>query len=100
MPNVTNLINKSNTEKLNYKQHSEFLRCNFINKTACPLKGKFQYECIVYKFEVYNSGTELNEPIHAGAKSVCEKIGVPLKSTNKISKPGWEIRLETLIRNL
>ena len=39
--------------------------------------------------------TELNELIYAGAKLVCEKIGVPLKSTNKKSKPGWEIRLET-----
>ena len=27
--------------------------------------------------------TELNELINAGAKLVCEKIGIPLKSTNK-----------------
>ena len=44
--------------------------------------------------------TELNELIYAGAKLVCEKIGVPLKSMNKKSKPGWEIRLETQLRNL
>ena len=28
---------------------------------------------------------------------VCEKIGIPSKSTKKQSKPGWEIRLETQI---
>ena len=39
--------------------------------------------------------TELNELIYVGAKLVCEKIGVPLKSTNKKSKPRWEIQLET-----
>ena len=43
--------------------------------------------------------TELNELIYAGAKLVCEKIGIPSKSTKKKSKPGWEIRLETQIKN-
>ena len=31
--------------------------------------------------------TEFNELIYAGAKLVCEKIGVLLKSTHKKSKP-------------
>ena len=44
--------------------------------------------------------TELNELIYAEAKLVCEKIGIPSKSTKKKSKPGWEIRLETQIKNL
>ena len=44
--------------------------------------------------------TKLNELIYAGAKLVCKKIRVPLKNTNRNSKPGWEIRLETKIRNL
>ena len=30
--------------------------------------------------------TELNEPIYAGVKLVCEKISFPLKSTNQKSK--------------
>ena len=47
-----------------------------------------------------NNKTELNKLIYAGAKLVCKKIGVPLKSTKKKSKPEWEIRLETQIRNL
>ena len=45
--------------------------------------------------------TELNKLIYAGAKLVCKKIGVLLKSMNKKkSKSGWEIRSETQIRNL
>ena len=47
-----------------------------------------------------NNITELNELIYAEAKLVGEKIGIPSKSTQKKSKPGWEIRLETQIKNL
>ena len=43
---------------------------------------------------------EWNELIYAGGKSICEKIGILLKSMNKKSKPWWEIRLETQIRKL
>ena len=56
MPNVAYLINKSNTKNLNNKQHINFPRCNCINKAACLLKDKCQYECIVYKVEVHSSG--------------------------------------------
>ena len=47
-----------------------------------------------------NNNTELNDWIYPGAKLVCEKIGTPLKSTDKKSKPGWEIRLESQIKEL
>ena len=47
-----------------------------------------------------NNIVELNEVISAGAKLVCDKIAVPLKNKNRNSKPGWEIRQETQIRNL
>ena len=47
-----------------------------------------------------NNITELNELIYAGAKLVCEEIGIPSKSTKKQSKPGWEIRLKTLGKKL
>ena len=43
---------------------------------------------------------QLNELIYAGAKLVCDVIGVPLKSNNRNSKSEWEIRLETHIRKL
>ena len=45
-----------------------------------------------------NNISELNDLINAVAKLVCEKIGVPSKSTEKQSKPGWEVRLETQIK--
>ena len=47
-----------------------------------------------------NNITELNELIYAGAKLVCEKIGIPSKSTEEKSKSGWEFRRETQIKNL
>ena len=34
--------------------------------------------------------TELSDLIYAGVKLVCEKIGIPSKSTKKELKPGWE----------
>ena len=45
-----------------------------------------------------NNITKLKELIYAGAKLVCEKFGIPSKSTNKKSKPGREIRLETQLK--
>ena len=33
--------------------------------------------------------TKLNELIYAGVKLVCEKIGIPSKSTKKKLKSGW-----------
>ena len=37
---------------------------------------------------------ELNDLIYAGAKLVCDKIGVLLKNIGKKSKPGEELRFE------
>ena len=39
--------------------------------------------------------TKSNELNYAGKKLVCEKIGIPSKSTQEKSKPGWENRLKT-----
>ena len=44
--------------------------------------------------------TELKEVIYAEAKLVCENIWIPSKSSKEKSKPGWEFRLETQIKNL
>ena len=44
--------------------------------------------------------TELNDLIYSGAKLVFEKIEVPLETTNKKSKPVWELRLKSQIRKL
>ena len=47
-----------------------------------------------------NNPTELNELIYTGEKLICSKIGVLRKNTDRNSKPRWETRLETQIRNL
>ena len=47
-----------------------------------------------------NNISKLNDLIYAEVKLVCEKTGVPSKSTKKQSKPGWKVRLETQIKNL
>ena len=47
-----------------------------------------------------NNITDLNELIYAGAKLVCENIGIPSKNLKEKSKPGWEFRLENLRKQL
>ena len=47
-----------------------------------------------------NNIMELNELIYAEEKLVCGKTGVPLKNMNRNSKPGWEMKLETQMRNV
>ena len=47
-----------------------------------------------------NDITELNDLIYTGAKLVCEKIGFPLKTTNRKSKPEWEHRIESQIKSI
>ena len=44
--------------------------------------------------------TELNELIYGRAKLVCDKIGVPLRNTNKNTNSGLEIRLDELVNKL
>ena len=78
-------------------------------KTTLPSPRNIEWRTIKIETEKINqiltyiqtkNITELNELIYAGAKLVCENIGLPLKSTNKKSKPGWEIRLEMQIKKL
>ena len=77
-------------------------------KTTLPLLRNLEWRTLktetnkinqILPYISTNNTIELNELIYVGAKSVCEKIGVPSKTTKKQSKPGWEIRLETLIKN-
>ena len=64
-------------------------------KTLKIEKYKINY---ILPYIATNNITELKELIYAGAKLVCESIGIPSKSTNKQQKPGWEIRLESQIK--
>ena len=45
-----------------------------------------------------NNITELNELIYAGAKLVCEKIGIPSKSTNEKSKQDRKFKADKNLR--
>ena len=53
-----------------------------------------------FKSKSYIFKKRSNELIYAGAKLVCEKIGIPIKITKEKSKPGWEFRRDTQIENL
>ena len=44
--------------------------------------------------------TELNELIYAGAKLVCDKIGISLRNQKRNIKSGWEIRPEVKVKKL
>ena len=67
MASVANLIDKSNTKKLMNKQHKEPPKCNCINKTNCPLKGKCQYESVVYELELYCDNNVIkNKKVYIG----------------------------------
>ena len=47
-----------------------------------------------------NDIIELNDLMYARTKLVCEKKnGDPLKTTDRKLKPGWELRLESQIKN-
>ena len=35
---------------------------------------------------------EWNELIYVGAELFCDKIGIPLRDSNRSTTPGWEIR--------
>ena len=90
---------KSIKFKVNYERGKDYLT---ITKGIELRTVKMETKKInqVLPYLSMNNITELNELIYAGAKLVCEKIGIPSKSTKKKSKPGWGIRLETQIKNL
>ena len=47
-----------------------------------------------------NDIMDLNDLIYAREKLVSEKIGVPMKTTDRKLKPEWELRLESQIKRL
>ena len=50
---MASLFNKSNIKNFRNDQRIELPKYNCTNKTNCPLKGTFQFECIVHKVEVH-----------------------------------------------
>ena len=47
-----------------------------------------------------NDITELNDLINAEAKIDCKNIGVSMKTTDRKSKPGWELKQESQIKKI
>ena len=100
----TNIIEQTLTqeEKMNEEIMSE-------KKTTLPSlrnqhwkKVKAETEKInqLLTYISMNNIMELNKLINAEAKLVFLRICASLKNTNRYSKPEWETRLETQIRNL
>ena len=54
MSNVASLISGINSKKLKKKQIAETPKCNCVDRNKCPLAGRCQYECVVYKVEVHS----------------------------------------------
>ena len=52
MSNISTLISRGNSKKLKRYKNTEPPNCNCIKKENCPLQGRCQTECVVYKAEV------------------------------------------------
>ena len=87
----TKLNTNTRTKKKKFKR--------FMNgkKTTLPSQRNIEWRTVktetkkinqVLTYISTNNITELNELMYARAKLVCEKIGVPFKTTKKKSKPG------------
>ena len=51
MPNISTLINRGNSKMLQRNKNTEPPNYICIKKENCPLKGRCQIECVVYKAE-------------------------------------------------
>ena len=108
LPNDTLPNNEEETQSLEQKVNLENVkRIMSSEKTILPSLRNIEWKTLkiepnkinhILPYIPMNNITELNELIYARAKLVCEKIGIPSKSTKKQSKPGWKIRLETQIK--
>ena len=90
--NLENLMRILNSEKITLPS----LR-NIEWRTVNAVTNKVNQ---VLTYISTNNITELNELTYAGAKLVCEKIGILSKTTKEKSKPGLEFRLETQINKI
>ena len=101
LPNHTLSNNQEETLSQEQKVNLENVkRIMNSEKTILPSLRNIEWKTLKIKtneinhilpYITTNDITELNELIYAGAKLVCENIGIPSKSTKKQQKPGWEI---------
>ena len=108
LPNDTLLNNQEETLSQEQKVNLENVkRIMNSEKTILPSLRNIEWKTLkietnkiknILPYIPTNNITGLNELIYAGAKLVCENIGIPSKSTKKQQKPGWEIKLESQIK--
>ena len=71
MSKFSTLISRSNSKKPQRNRNTEPPDCNRIKKENCPLKGRCQIECVVYKAEVLNlsnkSNNKNNKKVYVGS---------------------------------
>ena len=73
-------------------------------KTILPSLRNIEWKTLKIKTNKINHilpyipTNNINELIYAGAKILCENIGIPSKSTKKQQKSGWQIRRESQIK--
>ena len=108
LPNDTLPNNQEETLSQEQKVNLEIVkRIMSCEKTILPSIRNIEWKTLkietnkidhILPYIPTNNSTELNELIYAGAKLVCEKMGIPSKRTKEQSKSEWEIRLETQIK--
>ena len=105
LPNDT-LPNNQEEQKVNLENVKRIMNSE---KTILPSLRNIEWKTLkietnkinhILPYIPTNNITELKKSIYAGAKLVCENIGIPSKSMKKQQKPGWEIRLESQIKKL
>ena len=68
MPNINGIINKSNIAKQRKEKNKLIAKCNCRDKVRCPLEGKCEQECVVYKVLVYSEPViDRNKKVHFGS---------------------------------
>ena len=60
LPNISTLISWVNSKKLMWNKNTEPPNWNCIKKENCPLKGRSQIQCVVYKAEALNPNSNSN----------------------------------------
>ena len=90
--NLENLKRTMNSEKTTLP--------SLRNKERRTLKTEAKKINQILHYISTNNIIELNELIYTWVKLECEKIFVPSKNMKKQSKPRWEIRLETQIKEI
>ncbi len=91
----TRIWSKYRINKDNYHWKKDHITITQIPKLENSKDRNWKITKILKKNIPTNNINELNKLIYAGAKLVCDKNGIPLRNTNRNSKAGWEIRLNT-----